>query len=483
MMLKHLVPTPKKIEVLEGTLKIENAIYTESEMFDTLTGVMKDAVKKLFRVDLESKIGGIVMQYCENLPTNLYIFDSTGDNIVLKASSVEGMSYALATTLQAISASGGELTVERAVIEDYPEKDYRALMVDLARQWHPASTISRYIDVCFMLKMKYLHLHFIDSQSYTLPSRAFPNLNVEGRYYTYEDIENMRAYANARGITIIPEFEAPGHAKILNITYPEVFANTLPESADGVVIVTEMGEKIKSDNIICGGSKVTNDAVRTLLTEMCELFPETPYVHIGGDEANFKVWDYCPVCKQYMEKNNIADSHELYSEFVGRVARMAFELGKTPIVWEGFPKNGVHHVPKETIVIAWESHYHLAPDLLEEGFKIINASWEPMYIVPDITKRWGPQEIFDWGIYNWQHWYKVSAAYDKPITVEPTENVLGAQICSWESIYDLEINKIIVNLSALSERVWSTKRTGDVDEFCDRVNFTSKRIAQLIQEV
>ena len=73
MMLKHLVPTPKKIEVLEGTLKIENAIYTESEIFDTLTGVMKDAVKKLFRVDLESKIGGIVMQYCENLPTNLYI--------------------------------------------------------------------------------------------------------------------------------------------------------------------------------------------------------------------------------------------------------------------------------------------------------------------------------------------------------------------------------------------------------------------------
>ena len=73
-------------------------------------------------------------------------------------------------------------------------------MVDLAREWHPAKTIFKYIDVCFMLKIRYLHLHFIDDQAYTLPSRVLPNLTAYNNSYTFEDIESFRAYAKARGI-------------------------------------------------------------------------------------------------------------------------------------------------------------------------------------------------------------------------------------------------------------------------------------------
>ena len=50
---------------------------------------------------------------------------------------------------------------------------------------------------------------------------------------------------------------------------------------------------------------------------------------------------------------------------MGRVAAYVLTLGKTPIVWEGFPKESSHYVPKETVVIAWESHYQLAQDLLD----------------------------------------------------------------------------------------------------------------------
>ena len=34
-MLKHLIPAPKKMDVLEGTLKIKSAIYTEHHTSDT----------------------------------------------------------------------------------------------------------------------------------------------------------------------------------------------------------------------------------------------------------------------------------------------------------------------------------------------------------------------------------------------------------------------------------------------------------------
>lgn len=47
--------------------------------------------------------------------------------------------------------------------------------------------------------------------TYTLPSKAFPKLCVEGKHYTEEQIKYLREYAAARGVVLIPEFECPGH--------------------------------------------------------------------------------------------------------------------------------------------------------------------------------------------------------------------------------------------------------------------------------
>ena len=384
--------------------------------------------------------------------------------------------------VQAAEVKDGKITVEKALITDHPDKDYRSLMVDLAREWHPASTVLQYIDLCFILKVKYLHLHFLDNERYTLPSKAFPKLN-EAASYTYEEIAEMRSRAKARGIVIVPEFEAPGHAAMLSRCYPEIFANEAHGEASEEK--TEIGAIITDDSIICAGKPETMDGVRTLLTETCELFPDSPYIHIGGDEAKITVWDYCSHCKAYMKKNGIDDVHELYSEFVGRVAQAVVDLGKTPIVWEGFPKKGIHYIPKETIVIAWETMYHMPYDLIAEGFKVINSSWVPMYVVPNPEPRfnWGITEILDWNVYNWQHWYEHSAAYKNPINVEPTEQVIGATLCLWECTFEQEIWRGINNLSAMSERVWNIEKNFSNQEFFGRARFTNHRIARYIQAV
>jgi N-acetyl-beta-hexosaminidase len=49
-------------------------------------------------------------------------------------------------------------------------------MVDPVREWIPASRVYKYIDVCFMQKLNHLHLHLVDDQRFTLPSKAFPLL-------------------------------------------------------------------------------------------------------------------------------------------------------------------------------------------------------------------------------------------------------------------------------------------------------------------
>ena len=478
-MISNIIPSPKKVQLAEGVVELPLSVtYKYSEWADS-AAALSASFEKIFERPLEIGNSGIMLEYDASLPQKAYRIDSR-DGIVLSASSKEGMLYAVSSLILAINQKNDGFTLEKALIEDYPDKDYRALMVDLAREWHPAHTIHKYIDLCFILKIKYLHLHFIDDQRYTLPSKAFPNITNGNRSYSYSELEAFRHHANEKGVFIVPEFEVPGHAKALNKNYPEFFANTM--EGDGGTIVSEEGVLITADNVICAGNPKTEEAIKILITEICELFPETPYIHIGGDEANIKAWNYCSVCKKYMKDNGIEDVYELYSEFVGRVARIVLDLGKTPIVWEGFPKKGVKHIPKETIVTAWESHYHMAYDLIDEGFKIINGSWQPLYIVPSLTRRWNFADILNWNVYNWQHWWQHSEANLNPINIAPTDQVIGAQFSVWECTFEQEFGRTMENLTALSERTWTVRRVLTESEFASRAKPTLIRISRFVQD-
>ena len=297
-------------------------------------------------------MGGVILRFDDSLNKSSYTLDTLGDTAVLSASDSKGILYAVATLFNILSFEGGEIKVCRAYIEDHPDKSYRALMVDLAREWKPAYLVYRYIDICFTLKIKYLHLHFMDDQLYTLPSRAFPNVTANSRHYTFEDIENFRAYANARGINIIPEIEVPGHAIKLVEAYPEIFGLRIEGDASGAEIITEQGDKASTNGILCAGNKDCVDAVLSLINEVMDMVPESEYINVGGDEANFNAWNYCTECKRYMKEHDRKDVKEMYCEFIGKITSAVISRGKTPIVWEGFPKEYAHLIPKETVVLS-----------------------------------------------------------------------------------------------------------------------------------
>lgn len=481
-MLQNIIPTPKKTELCEGTFSFPLSISTEVTEWKGCCTVFAEAFEKMNQLPITQAPGGITLFRDDSLSAQGYRID-TRNGVCLYAAGIEGIRYALASLLLAITIDKktGEATLDRGVVEDEPDKGYRSLMIDLARQWHPAYTIHHYIDLCYLLKLNHLHLHFIDDQRYTLPSKAFPHITDGNRSYSYEEIAAINAYAKERGIILVPEFEAPGHAKAMIAHYPDIFGNTM--EGEGGTITTESGAVVTAKNLVCAGRPEAMEGIATLIGEICALFPDSPYIHIGGDEANIGAWNHCTHCKAYMKSHGIEDEKELYSEFVGRVARMVLQQGRTPIVWEGFPPKGVHHIPKETIVCAWESHYHLAPDLLKAGFKIINGSWKPLYIVPSQHHRWGPGDILNWGVHDWQHWWPHSPAHLNPIHVAPTEQVLGAQYSVWECTYEQEIGRVLDNLPAFAERVWNTRRLWDDDTFYARLKPLLTTIPRLIQEV
>ncbi len=484
-----IIPTPKIYrEKEEKSIIFSPAIYTEEEGFKEKCNSFIEDFKKLTECELEFKKGSIELKLNPSLDCDGYILDCTKEGIVLSASGDEGMFYALASLTQILSKEENGISCPEVHIEDKPNKEYRSLMVDLGRHWHPARTLYKYVDVCYMYKVKYLHLHLCDNLLYSVVSKAFPKLNKPGKFYTEEDIKALNDYAKKRGIILIPEFECPGHAPILVQSYPEVFGNDFSEGIDEDAMYNEAGFKIPTDSLICAGSKRCFEATKTLLKEICDLLPDAPYINIGGDEANIGLWNCCVDCKKYMKENDISNENELYADYLVRIVNYIFSLGKTPMVWEGFGKEYAHMIPKETIVIAWEALYNLPQDLLDQGFKIINASWKPLYLVAwqmpgKATTAWDYRDVLSWNVYNWQNWFEHSESFLNPITVQPTDMVLGSMYCSWEQTYEQEINGIMEKLGAASERTWNVKRVCSDTDYLIKKNKVYPLIARLIQDV
>ncbi len=206
----------------------------------------------------------------------------------------------------------------------------------------------------------------------------------------------------------MPEIEAPGHCRHVQQVYPEVFGS-------------------------CGilrASEATFAALDRLIGEVAELFPHSENIHIGGDEAAIERWLWDEDSRSFMAEHHLQDVHGLYTEYVARVAELVLKRGRAPVVWEGFPESGNGRIDKRCIVFAWESLYQTAPSLLKAGFKVINASWVPMYIVAP-EQYASPFDINQWNVYTWKNWWPRSEAYHNDITVAPTQSVIGGQLCAW----------------------------------------------------
>lgn len=305
----------------------------------------------------------------------------------------------------------------------------------------PLPFVLHMVDACRLYGIRVLHLHFSDDQSYTLPSRIFPDLPTPGRHYTFEEIEKLGEYAYVRGVELMPELETPGHCTKLQQAYPDVFGSS------GIISLSEHAQ----------------EGAKALLRETAELFPHAKRIHIGGDEAVLERWYKDPASVDYMKEHQMNDIHQAYAHFVAQMSDYVLSLGRIPVVWEGFPPEWNHLLDRRTQVFAWESYYQLATDLLASGFEVINASWEPMYLdFPDTY--WSERDISRWSVYTWMHWWPKSLIFHNDLQVPPTEQVIGGQLCAWggyAEVYgdkEFELSEkgrmILERMPILSEKTW-----------------------------
>ena len=160
-----------------------------------------------------------------------------------------------------------EARVPDVEIHDWSVYPFRGFMHDTGRNFQTLEMLKETIDLMSLYKINYFHWHLTDNPAWRIECKVYPQLNDPqyqrpgrdcGKFYTYDEIRELIAYAKERGITVMPEIDMPGHSAY--------FRNAFGFSMD-----SEEGMKV----------------LEKCIEEFCNEIPVAmcPYLHIGSDEV------------------------------------------------------------------------------------------------------------------------------------------------------------------------------------------------------
>ncbi len=349
--------------------------------------------------------------------------------------------------------------IPAVTIHDRPRFPWRGVMLDCSRTFQSLDYLKRTIDRMAFYKLNVLHLHLTDDQGWRLEIGAFPELTAEGArfperygepdshqgFYTQAEMRELLAYAELRGVTLVPEIEMPGHSLAALACRPELSCTGGPFEIHPFF----QGPGIHAD-VYCAGKEATFEFLEQVLDEVVELFPSR-FVHIGGDEVPKARWESCQHCQQRIADEGLADEHELQSWFVKRIERYLASRGRTLIGWDEILEGGL---APNAAVMSWRgTRGGIAAALA--GHDVVMSPTSHCYF--DY-----PYERID-----------TRRAYSfEPVPAEldavQAQHVMGLQANFWSHIDrepHLVDRQLFPRLLAIAERGWSPAEVRDWEDF------------------
>lgn len=268
------------------------------------------------------------------------------------------------------------------------------------------------------------------------------------------------AYAKARKINVIPEIELPGHATAALAAYPELGAGC-KENYDYQVKMTWGIFK----EVFCPTDK-TFQFLEDVLAETIELFPDSPYIHIGGDEVLKDFWKESAFVQELKRKENLKDEHEVQSYFVRRIEKFVNSKGKKIIGWDEILEGGV--APNATIM-SWRG---------EKGGIAAAKAKHDVIMTPNtflyLDYGQGDPKYEPLNIGSYIPLEKVYSYNPIPQELSETEAkyVLGAQANIWTEYLEKPENveyMAFPRMIALSEVNWSPNESKNFNDFQKRL--------------
>lgn len=448
----NLIPWPKALDVQAGWLPLGTGsrIVADGDKLRELAAILAEEIRLLTSLQLPvagdaPRAGDIVLKINPAIragepilvarpPELVRTTDGAhtvaiGDQAVVEGFDYRAVAEGTATLLQALRQADGRVALPRLTIKDWPHADYCGMMVDCGRQNQPLEWLKKMVVTCRFYKVRYLHLHLTDDHGWTFPSTKYPQLGsrnfgahggVAPAVYTLGELTDLVAFADARGIAIVPELELPGHSGAALRSLPAVFDAINPATGQpvGMGCMNMASEEIYP-------------ALDTIIGEMCDVFRSSPYFHIGSDEVSMGRVSLHSGYQAFMDKHGLKNDGELANHFIRRVNEMVKRRGKKTIKWEGL----ANAAAKDIVIMAWDSKSNTAGKFIADGFATITCPWN--LEVP------------------WEQWNMYECNGSK---LKRGDAVLGATLVAWEQSAETHA-AMVRGVASRQERTWGPDTT------------------------
>jgi hexosaminidase len=293
-----------------------------------------------------------------------YELEITKDSVYIGGSGARGMFWGTRTLLQELLvANGSALPPGRTL--DAPAYATRGYMLDAGRKWYTADFLKELCTYASFFKMSEFHYH--SSDNYPLNrghnetwNKVFShfslypenNTSLQGivqrknETLSRAEFENFQLHCAQRGVTVIPEIEAPGHALAITKWKP-----ALALAKKDLLNLTHP------------------DAIPTVKAIWAEFLPwfQTKEVHIGADEYD----------------SDLADD---YIAFVNEMATFINATsGKRIRIWGTHEPSQNLTLSKDIIIQHWQYGQSDPLQLQNDGYRLINSEdwWAYMSLKND----------------------------------------------------------------------------------------------------
>ena len=366
------------------------------------------------------------------------------DNVLIEYASEKALNIAnrVLTTHNYIPGDGTPLPC--AVIEDYPDLPYRAIMIDIARNFQRVSDMQTIVQMLARYRLNTLHFHFCDDEAWRLEIPGLPELtNVGARrgytldernhlvqifagngdpntaegtangYISRDEFINFLRYCKEYGIDVVPEIESPGHARAAIKSMEARYRNT----GDATYRLIEDGDTSRytsaqafHDNVmnpaLPGPYKFMEKVIDELITMYREAGATLTAIHIGGDEVPRGAWNGSKAAQELINTKKLDGEKGLHAYFVRQLAKILSQRG---IKMNGWQEIAVGHTPEYNAEIAplvggvncWStltSHGHggVTREAVNAGYPIILSNVNHFYL--DMMYNYHPLEKgLNWG--------------------------------------------------------------------------------------
>ncbi|MFT3755413.1 MAG: beta-N-acetylhexosaminidase [Pseudoxanthomonas sp.] len=412
----------------------------------------------------------------DGVPAEGYALDVKSDGITVQASDERGLFYGAVTLWQLLTQDeGASVALPSLHVTDAPRFGWRGLMLDSARHFWSVDEVKQLLDQMALHKLNVFHWHLTDDQGWRIEIKKYPKLVEVGScripasadptekpapycgHYTQEQIRDVVAYAAARHITVVPEFDVPGHATAAIAAYPELGVDGFPTPAVG----NEWGVYANLFNT----DESTYQFIEDVFTEMIDLFPGT-YVHIGGDEAIKDQWEASTRVQQHMKAAGAKNEMAMQSVLNARLEKFLAAHGKRLLGWDEILEGPL---PASATVMSWRG-IEGGINAANKGHDVVMSPSPMLYFDHPLTAAFHdapgqPNPVTLQDVYDFE---PVPAV----LSAEKQAHILGVQANVWTEhrrTYAGVQNMVFPRLAALAEVGWSPAANKNYDDFMTRL--------------